>query len=63
MKKLLLILLCFPILMFGQQSFNFLHDGLNRDYIYYSPNNNEFIYPNELVNKFKKYLDLESLHA
>jgi 16S rRNA (cytosine1402-N4)-methyltransferase len=26
-------------------------------------NNNEFIYPNELVNKFKKYLDLESLHA
>ena len=39
MKKLLLILLCFPLLMFGQQSFNFLHDGLNRDYIYYSPNN------------------------
>ena len=38
-KKLLLIVICFPILIFGQQSFNFLHDGLNRDYIYYSPNN------------------------
>ena len=24
---------------------------------------NEFIYPNELVNKFKKYLDLENSHA
>ena len=39
MKKLLLILFCFPILIFGQQSFNFQHDGLTRDYIYYSPNN------------------------
>ena len=38
-KKLLLIVICFPILIFGQQSFTFLHDGLNRDYIYYSPNN------------------------
>ncbi len=39
MKKILLLLLFFPFLIFGQQSFNFLHDGLNRDYIYYSPNN------------------------
>ena len=39
MKKLLIILICFPILIFGQQSFNFQHDGLTRDYIYYSPNN------------------------
>jgi len=26
-------------------------------------NNNQFIYPEELLNKFKKYLDLESSHA
>ena len=26
-------------------------------------NNNKFIYPNKLVDKFKKYLDLESSHA
>ena len=38
MKKLLLIF-CFPILCFSQQSFNFIHDGTNREYIYYSPNN------------------------
>ena len=24
---------------------------------------NKFIYPKELVNKFKRYLDLENLHA
>ena len=39
MKKILLLLFCFPFLIFGQQSFNFLHDGLNRDYIYYAPTN------------------------
>ena len=39
MKKLLIILICFPILIFGQQSFNFQHDGLDREYIYYAPNN------------------------
>ena len=38
MKKLLLIF-CFPILCFSQQSFNFIYDGINREYIYYSPNN------------------------
>ena len=37
MKKLLLILLCFPMIGFGQQTFNFLHNGLNREYIYYAP--------------------------
>ena len=37
MKKILLILICLPIIGFGQQTFNFLHDGLNREYIYYSP--------------------------
>jgi len=37
MKKLLLILLCLPMVGFGQQTFNFFHDGLNREYIYYSP--------------------------
>ena len=39
MKKLLLILLCLPFIGLGQQSFNFQHDGLNREYIYYSPTN------------------------
>ena len=39
MKKILLILLCLPIVGFGQQSFNFQHDGLTRDYIYYAPTN------------------------
>ena len=39
MKKLLLILLCVPLLGFGQQTFNFLHNGLNREYIYYAPAN------------------------
>ena len=28
-----------PFIGFGQQSFNFQHGNLNRDYIYYSPNN------------------------
>ena len=39
MKKLLLILLCVPLLGFGQQTFNFLHNGLTREYIYYAPSN------------------------
>ena len=39
MKKLLLIFLCLPMIGFGQQTFNFLHDGLNREYIYYAPAN------------------------
>ena len=39
MKKLLLVLLCFPIFGFGQQTFNFMHNGLNREYIYYAPVN------------------------
>jgi len=30
---------------------------------YATRNKNKFIYPNELVNKFKKYLDLESSHV
>jgi len=39
MKKLLLILVCLPIFGFGQQTFNFMHNGLNREYIYYAPAN------------------------
>ena len=39
MKKILLILFCLPMISFGQQNFNFLHDGLSREYIYYSPSN------------------------
>ena len=39
MKKILIILFCFPCLVFSQQNLNFFHDGLNREYIYYSPNN------------------------
>ena len=39
MKKILLLLFCCPFLIYSQQSFNFLHDGLNRDYIYYAPTN------------------------
>ena len=39
MKKLLLLLLCFPMFGFGQQTFNFMHNGLNREYIYYAPAN------------------------
>jgi len=45
MKKLLLILLCFPMIGFGQQTFNFLHNGLNREYIYYAPANLSFDAP------------------
>ena len=39
MKKILLLLFCCPFLIYGQQSFNFQHDGLDREYIYYAPNN------------------------
>ena len=39
MKKLLLILLCLPFFGFGQQAFNFMHNGLNREYLYYAPSN------------------------
>jgi polyhydroxybutyrate depolymerase len=39
MKKLLLLLLCLPMIGFGQQTFNFMHNGLNREYIYYAPAN------------------------
>ena len=39
MKKILLILLFFPCIGFGQQTFNFSHNGLNRTYIYYAPAN------------------------
>ena len=39
MKKLLLILFCLPMIGFGQQTFNFMHNGLNREYIYYAPAN------------------------
>ena len=39
MKKGLLILLCLPLIGFGQQTFNFMHNGLNREYIYYAPTN------------------------
>ena len=39
MKKLLLIFLCLPCIGFGQQTFNFSHNGLNREYIYYAPAN------------------------
>jgi len=38
MKKLIL-LLCLPMIGFGQQTFNFMHNGLNREYIYYAPAN------------------------
>ena len=39
MKKLLLILFCLPMAGYGQQTFNFMHNGLNREYIYYAPAN------------------------
>ena len=39
MKKLLLTLFCLPIFGFGQQTFNFRHNGINREYIYYAPVN------------------------
>ena len=38
MKNIFFILLFFPLLVVSQQSFNFLHDGINREYIFYSPN-------------------------
>ena len=37
MNKLLIISLFFPIIGLSQQTFNFSHNGLNREYIYYSP--------------------------
>ena len=39
MKKILFTLLCLPLFGFGQQTFNFMHNGLNREYIYYAPAN------------------------
>lgn len=39
MKKILIIFFVFPVIGFAQQTFNFSHDGLNREYIYYSPVN------------------------
>jgi len=39
MKKILVILLSLPMIGFGQQTFNFMHNGLNREYIYYAPAN------------------------
>jgi polyhydroxybutyrate depolymerase len=39
MKKLILILFCLPMVGYGQQTFNFMHNGLNREYIYYAPAN------------------------
>ena len=39
MKKILFILLGLPMVFFGQQTFNFSHNGLNRQYIYYAPPN------------------------
>jgi len=40
MKKLLLILLCLPMVGFGQQTLNesIVHDNLQRDYIIHIPN-------------------------
>ena len=38
MKKLLSILFYLPIICFSQQTSIFFHDGINREYIYYSPN-------------------------
>ena len=37
MNKLLIISLFLPIIGLSQQTFNFSHNGLNREYIYYSP--------------------------
>lgn len=37
MYKLLIILLFLPIIGLSQQTFNFTHNGLNREYIYYAP--------------------------
>ena len=39
MKKLLSILFYLPIICFSQQTSIFFHDGINREYIYYSPSN------------------------
>jgi len=38
-NKILTILLSLPIICLGQQTLNFMHDGINREYIYYSPAN------------------------
>ena len=38
MKKLILILLFFPIILNAQEVYStFNHNGINRDYIYYEP--------------------------
>lgn len=39
MKKALLIFFLFPFIGMAQQNFNFMHDGMSREYIYYSPVN------------------------
>jgi len=39
MKKILISLFFIPFIGFGQQSSNFMHNGINREYIYYAPVN------------------------
>ena len=39
MKKLLFIFCVIPITLLSQQYFTYNHNGINRDYIYYEPNN------------------------
>ena len=39
MKKLLFIFYVIPITLLSQQYFTYNHNGINRDYIYYEPNN------------------------
>lgn len=37
--KNIIILILLPFLGIAQQTFNFIHDGVSREYIFYSPNN------------------------
>ena len=37
MKLYFALILVVPALVFGQENFTFSHDGISRQYIYYSP--------------------------
>ena len=39
MKNTVLIFFLLPLVGIAQQNFNFMHDGMSRQYIYYSPAN------------------------
>ena len=57
MKKLLLILLCVPMIGFGQQTLNesIIHDNLQRDYIIHIPSLYNVNTPIPLVFCFHGY--------